>query len=130
MANNYVMMIDDDATALQLHQMIVDMASLSEYFITISTAKKALHVLQEMSEENNHFPKYIMIDLNMPEMDGKEFIEEFEKRFPERLGQTNIIVITSSIRTKDKDNVMKDHDIKEFLVKPIPKNYIRELIEK
>ena len=131
MAHNYVMMIDDDATALQLHQMIVNMASLSDYFITISAASKALEVLKEINyKEPDNFPKYLLIDLNMPEMDGKEFIEAFENEFPDKLNKTKLVVITSSIREKDKNDVMKDHEVMEFLVKPIPKNYVRELIKK
>ncbi|HKJ78709.1 MAG TPA: response regulator, partial [Prolixibacteraceae bacterium] len=74
------------------------------------------------------FPDYILLDLRMPEMHGFDFIREFEKSFPQRINKTVFIITTSSVIQKEKDEAFKFESVKEYIVKPIPPDYIEKLV--
>lgn len=123
------MMVDDDVLALKLHQMIVG-RDAQQYFITKENGLEAIEYLERISESHQgEFPSYILLDLNMPEMNGLEFLEEFESRFPDKKSQSQIIILTSSIRKKDKDDAFRFSSVKDYLIKPVPEDYVKKLIQ-
>jgi CheY-like chemotaxis protein len=132
MAYNQVMMVDDDVLALELHQMIIGWEGLhQQYFITKENGLEAIKYLETIAEsENEQFPRYILLDLNMPEMDGMEFLQEFENRFPFKKDEAEIIILTSSIRKKDKEDAFKYESVKDYIIKPVPEDYVKSLITK
>jgi CheY-like chemotaxis protein len=129
MKMHYVMMVDDDSYTTELFNMIIDRTPLGKYFVTIEDPKKALENLKELYHGAvGSFPEYILLDLKMPEIEGFEFIREFERNFPERKNKTFFIITTSSIMEKDKREAQLYPSIKDYMIKPIPCNFIEKLI--
>ena len=129
MAKNYVMMIDDDTYTIELFRMIVSWTPFGSYFRAEENPLIALEYLKRLSKEDPAiFPDYIILDLKMPELSGIEFINEFEASFPGRKNKTYFIISTSSIIKKDKEEAFNYDSVKEFIIKPLPKDYIENLI--
>lgn len=124
-------MVDDDKFTNELASMVINWSSYSSYFSVREHADEALKELRELYElKSDKFPDYILLDLKMPELHGFDFIREFESNFPERKDKTYFIVTTSSILKKDKREAFSFDCVIDYVVKPIPGDYIENLITK
>lgn len=122
-------MVDDDTFTNELASMVINWSRYSSYFCVRERADIALQELRDLYKSNSDkFPDYILLDLKMPELHGFDFIREFETSFPEKKNKTHFIVTTSSILTKDKKEAFSFDSVIDYIVKPIPGNYIENLI--
>src|SRR5579862_1013839 len=108
--NNRVLLIDDD----QDDQLFLSEA-LNELFpnlecISINNGKSAL----EFIEKNPPPPRYIFLDLNMPYLNGFEFLEEFRKEKGNQ--NTSVYVYTTSSNKKDKE-IAKSLGVTDYITK-------------
>ncbi len=123
------MMVDDDTFTNELASMVINWSSHRSYFTVKEHAGEALKELHELYNSNSDkFPDYILLDLKMPEIHGFEFIKEFEANFPDRKNKTYFIITTSSILKKDKQKAFDFKSVIDYVVKPIPGDYIENLI--
>jgi CheY-like chemotaxis protein len=67
-----VVIIDDDAIFTMMHSVMVKRCNLDNDPLTFLSAKEALEFLQAQSDSTNQY--LILLDINMPEMDGWEFL--------------------------------------------------------
>ena len=126
-----VMMVDDDTFTNELASMVINWSSYSSHFCVRERADKALEELQELYENKSEkFPDFILLDLKMPEIHGFDFIRRFEASFPLRKNRTHFIITTSSILHKDKQEAFSFNSVVDYIVKPIPGDYIEILISK
>lgn len=125
------MMVDDDTFTNELASMVINWSSYSKHFSVRERADKALEELQELYEnDSDKFPDFILLDLKMPEIHGFDFIRTFEANFPDRKDKTHFIITTSSILHKDKKEAFSFNSVIDYIVKPIPGDYIEKLISK
>lgn len=124
-------MVDDDTFTNELATMVINWSDFSAHFCVKENANEALQYLNEAYNQDSYtFPDYILLDLNMPEMSGFEFIRQFESTFPDKKDKTHFIITTSSILNKDKKEALSFYSVIDYLVKPIPGDYIEKLIVK
>ena len=126
---NYVIQIDDDDFLTEQQKLIIQKKNLSRYFDTVNKAKIALDKLRKLQEKGEKFPRYIVLDLNMPNMNGFEFIEAFYDNFYRQSGDTEFIIASSSGSVSNRLRARKYPIVKDYIVKPIPGNYIESLIK-
>jgi CheY-like chemotaxis protein len=123
MTKKAIWVIDDDA----IYQIIVNkIIQRSEMFSTITSfknGKEAIDVLQEIvhntADESVSLPDIILLDINMPIMDGWEFMEEMTLLKPAIKKQIIVYVVSSSIAIEDKNKSKTYPDILEYLSKPL-----------
>jgi len=97
--------------------------------ITPHFEQNALHALEYLkSLKSSNFPDIIFVDINMPLKDGFEFVEDFTLQFPDV--DTNIYIMSSSIRPSDREKVDKSDIIKAYIEKPLTTKLINQLINK
>lgn len=122
-----VMMIDDDDDALEIYQMLIEHTSCADLFVTHNSASVALQSLEEMHQQTC-FPSYILLDLNMPDMGGMEFIKRFEEKFSSVYPQTNVIILTSSVREEDHEKALAHPLVTKIMSKPLSKQLLLDII--
>jgi len=125
-----VMMVDDDSFTNELASMVIRWTPYSKYFQVKEHADEALDLLKKKYyDDSDDFPDYILLDLKMPEIHGFDFIKEFEAIFPEKKNKTFFIVTSSSILKRDRTKALSFESVVDYIVKPIPGDYIENLIK-
>ncbi|MBL3658704.1 response regulator [Fulvivirga sp. 2943] len=123
------MLVDDNEIDVFINQKVIELDHFSENVITCYSGREALDYLSK--KESNELPNVIFLDLNMPVIDGFEFLEAFAS-FPEEVRRKiTIIVLTSSDNDYDKDRISSNDDVLLFQSKPITEeklNNIRKLL--
>lgn len=135
MGNNYkyqqILLIDDSELDNFIHEKILKKANFSKFIFKISGAKGALEFLDNLmirSEDNlSELPEVIFVDLNMPMMNGIQFIQAFFDKFSQKNYHPKIIVLTSSVYEGDQQKVKELNPDIIFFQKPLTDQMLQTL---
>ena len=110
-----VMIIDDNEIDIFINKKVLEFNYFTLNAIGMTSATEALEYLRG----DNELPEVIFLDLNMPVVDGYQFLLEFSK-FPENIKeQIRIVVLTSSDNDRDKEKATANPDVLAFACKPL-----------
>ena len=108
-----VLVVDDDNICNFLTVRALKKANIKGDIDVVLNGLEAINRLKE----NNTFPDLILLDINMPVMDGIDFLRQYKSEGFE--GKTKIAMYTSSIREIDKFKALEYEDVFDFIHKPI-----------
>lgn len=113
--------IDDDDMYVNLITRIIDAKKLSKNLLIFDNGKKALDYFVSALKtlEKREIPQVILLDLNMPVMDGWQFLTELGKHKFENLNDTTIYIVSSSINPADIERSKAIEKVTDFLIKPV-----------
>jgi CheY-like chemotaxis protein len=121
-----VLLIDDDGINNFINERLFKKMDIVNHIEIRRNGKEAVDYLFELKDNNEECPELIVIDINMPEMNGYEFLEEF--RNIELLNKSNARVVMLSTSTSQRD-IEKLKGLNIGLVrKPLSEEKIQELI--
>ena len=81
--------------------------------------ERATDTLNYLEQRKDHFPDLILLDINMPLMNGWEFLKEYEKRSYHLKYNTQIIMMSSSVYEEDKIKAKTFNKVVEYIEKPL-----------
>ncbi len=130
---NSIMLVDDDDISNYVTKDIVDAAQIVEDVFIAMNGQEALDIIKEKKEDGslNHLsPMLVFLDINMPVMDGFEFLEAYEVEIDEDTrDDIHVVMLTSS--TDDQDvRRAKLHTISGYIPKPLTKEKLTEVLSK
>ncbi|SHJ04586.1 Response regulator receiver domain-containing protein [Mesonia phycicola] len=118
--------IDDDPIFVFGTKKMMQYTGFCDTFLIFKNGKEALDHLSVILIEKKPIPDIIFLDINMPVMDGWQFLEEITKiDISETL---KIFLVTSSETQEDRDKAKKFSAIKNYVVKPITLESLQELL--
>lgn len=122
-----IMLIDDDKSDNFFHEREIKKADLSTSVIIKDSAIDALDYLKAMNEKNDLQPDLIFLDINMPKMNGWEFLIEFSQL--DRLIQVNtmIMILTTSNNVTDRFRAKAWSFVLEYLTKPLTREIMTDI---
>lgn|SRR5690606_28502946 len=109
-----VLIIDDDDIVLLVERKMLQRCSISADPISFKGGKPALDYLKEINEIEDVL---ILLDINMPQMNGWEFLTQLEQL--DKKNKIFVIMVTSSIDRYDKEVAQKYERVIGFIEKPI-----------
>lgn len=128
MRKKNILLVDDDRVANFLSEKIIAAMGIAEEVFSVTNGREALNVLSQSHTDQKALPDVIILDLNMPIMDGFEFIRAFQKLNIPQKEQMIIIVVTSSNNPEDIERA-KSYGIKHYLTKPISLESVKSIIQ-
>jgi CheY-like chemotaxis protein len=75
-------------------------------------------------------PTIILLDINMPGMDGFDFLRAFEQLPEERRRGTSVVMLSSSPLDSDRDRALSHASVKDYMVKPLTVQQARSLADR
>lgn len=123
-----ILFIDDDEIQIIIMSAFIKQLEGNVPYHTEMNGKTALEYLKGIKPE--HFPEMIVVDINMPVMDGFEFIYEYEKQFMEHHKDTQLFMLSSSIRDEDQQKALNFRSVKGFYSKPLTKSILTKMIDR
>lgn len=125
-----VMLIDDNEIDNLINQKMIEAATIAENIYTHTGAKSAIEFLRNMEKlevAKEVLPDVIFLDIDMPLMDGFQFLDEFEKLTERTRKMCKIIMLTSSINPQDFNKSKKYQNVKLYLNKPLSNESIQKI---
>lgn len=107
-----ILLVEDDSITNFLNIKIIEKLLITETIVSTENGEEALNYIRE-----NSCPDLILLDLNMPVMNGLEFLEAFHKEQLPNKGNAKIIVLTSSESMADK-SLIESYGI-PYMEKPL-----------
>ena len=126
----HFIVIDDSKLDCFIAEKIIKNTGKCESVRSFLQAKEALEFISTTPPINSILPIIILVDIQMPVMNGFEFVEAFEKLPTNITKNYNIYVISSSINDNDLNRVPNYHTVKQFLNKPLTSNNLSVLLAK
>lgn len=110
-----VLIVDDDAGVLFLHNLMVRESGISENINTFNSADKGLSFLRSRIENGKKF--LVFLDINMPVISGWDFLETLEHLDPDI--NVYVVMVTSSVNRSDREKASEYSHVIDFLEKPL-----------
>jgi len=113
--NKLTCIIDDDTVYVNLVKKLIQLKKLCEKVLVFENGKEAL----EFFKKANDMPDLILLDINMPVMNGWEFLEEFNPINKKSKKEPSLYVVSSSINPIDSKKAKSIECVRDYISKPI-----------
>ncbi|UII30985.1 response regulator [Fulvivirga ulvae] len=123
--NRNVLLIDDDPIANMINKELFKIKGHS--VVTYTNPKEALVYLKSIIPTSEFIPEIILLDINMPEMDGWEFLDDYRNTSFALNSNCRLFMLTSSIDPEDKYKSTLYPVVKGFISKPLTVEWIEKL---
>ena len=125
-----ILLVDDDEINNFISIKLIKKALLTSEIMSCLNGKFAIDKLLEIQKKDpDKLPDYILLDINMPIMNGWEFLDEYKRVNLDALGKTKIYIISSSVFSNDINRAKSYPFVKNFISKPLSVDKIKELFE-
>ncbi|HEY0742545.1 MAG TPA: response regulator [Chryseosolibacter sp.] len=113
-----VLLVDDDVVFTFLNKRIISALDFVNEIDVAQNGLQAIELLGKLVKGSNRLHDIILLDLNMPIMDGFGFLEAFKRADLPNKEQVKIIILTSSIHPEDIQRA-KNYGVTSYLTKPL-----------
>jgi CheY-like chemotaxis protein len=131
---NCLLLVDDDNATNYLNKKIVQQVECTQHVVVASSGQQALDYLTNSGDYTIHGEKYpqpdlIFLDLNMPAMNGWEFLEKYRQLPAGQKARVIMVMLTTSLNPDDQTKAHKTPEIKGFMNKPLTREMLVSILQ-
>jgi CheY-like chemotaxis protein len=124
----YVMLLDDSELDNFINRKVIESAYFAEKVFVNTSGISALEFFRNMMETSvEMLPEVIFIDINMPMMDGFQFIENLRSLLQDSISRMRLVILTSSVNPEDQLEAERKFKGITFLNKPLTKEMLDQI---
>lgn len=121
-----ILYIDDDNITSFIFKKVCSVLNRTNLEINIAqNGKEALDYIK-----NHKIPKLIFVDLNMPVMDGWEFLDHFKEINDKQENKSVTVIVSSTLNPEEIEKSKKYNSVVKFISKPITTKLVEDLLDK
>jgi CheY-like chemotaxis protein len=122
---NCILLIDDDPDDNFFHQVIIKQMNIVD---RIDVANDGVEALEYLRSETTP-PELIFLDINMPRMNGWEFLAEYKQLYAEQKAKAIVIFLTTSANPEDLKRARQIEEVSGFETKPLSAESLTEILQ-
>ncbi len=131
---NCILLIDDNHADNVYHSIIIRKAGICNHIKVAENGREGIDYIIKCADSNhsNDFPKpeLIYLDINMPGMNGFEFLEEYEKLDHDLKSKIVIVMLSTSLNPDDEKTARDNKEVAEFKNKPLTIEMLQDTVER
>lgn len=132
---NCILLVDDDEGTNFFNEIIIEKAGIANHVEITLNGKEAIEYITYDGADNEDItihpkPVLILLDINMPVMDGWDFLEIYHDLKEKHKGETIIVMLTTSTNPDDRKRAASILELDGFKNKPLSANTLNEIMEK
>lgn len=126
-----VCIIDDDKVYTFGIKKIIKSYLPGNDVVSFENGKKALEGIKDLQEKGEELPDIILLDIEMPEMNGWNFLKNFDEIRPSIEKHIDIFVISSRVdkNTEELYKIEWDEKVADFIKKPVQLETLKKILE-
>lgn len=127
-------MVDDNEVDIYQLNRVIKKSGLVEHFYSFCDGQEAIEHFLDYEESQKKFngrfpPDVILLDINMPRMDGFEFLQGYSELPIEKKNELIILMLTSSGQDRDKERAAHFDMVKDYIIKPFTIEHLQKIGE-
>jgi CheY-like chemotaxis protein len=125
---NSILCVDDDPITLMLCKKVIVKAEFSNEILFAHNGQEAIDLFEKLKSDNTLVPpQIIFLDLNMPIVNGWDFLDYITKNNAPCLDNTKVIILSSTIDPADSNKAKQYDIVSHFISKPITVEILQEI---
>lgn len=121
--------IDDDPIFIYGTKRLMKEVHFCNSILVYNNGLEAIEGLTELTEKGEVLPSVIFLDLNMPIMNGWEFLENFTQIPNHNIGNITVYIISSSIDPRDLEKVKNYRVVNNYILKPVTPKDLENVLD-
>ncbi|MDB5262522.1 MAG: response regulator receiver protein [Adhaeribacter sp.] len=123
-----ILLVDDNDTTNFLHRRLLKRMAAAHTIAEAGNGEEALFYLRTHATNPENTPLLILLDINMPVMDGFEFMQEYEKSAGTGDPDIQVVMLSSSVSSVDLARIKEFPRIAAYYNKPLSEGIVQKIL--
>ncbi|WP_300039219.1 response regulator [uncultured Roseobacter sp.] len=123
-----ILLVDDDRVTNMLHERLIGKSGVARSVAVATDGVAALEHLESVRSADEEAPDLILLDINMPRMNGFEFLEAYRDLPSEEQKRHMIVMLSTSVLQRDHARAEADPNVHAFVSKPLDRALLNDIV--
>lgn len=123
------MLVDDDETTNIINEMLITDMDIADQLWQARNGREGIELLKKQVQQDQCLPELILLDINMPVMDGFAFLEAYQQLTIPDKSSVIIVMLTTSLNSSDVQRA-KNSGVADYINKPLTEQSLQAVLEK